>query len=476
MRAQCASALRGSWAMIKSPLTGGWSARRGAAPTSPVLPPLIGQASKELRIPVLKPYYETATDDRRDTKEPDFAFTLPSEQRRLHANTCFLLEVKGTERAGISRSQLLREGVAQAIRYLAQRQEALSDMPSCGIACVSSGAVGLLIIHINFEDDRMPVTISNELYLLPRPEDRVPDGLRALVRLLHTVDVTPFGLKALSFEPAPPYRVLQMLGVGGFATVEQITSESTGSVMACKWLRHADAAVLRHERDVLDGLARVEVPFVPRVCSAEGDGGIITNADGTRNALLLMPVGISCRDALKASVDRVKLAVAALEHVWRALCAAHAAQYTHGDVRPSNIIETVSSTVPGAGAMCLIDWGLAQRLGQRYEKREMHGVPAFMSARRLNLLLSGTKGKWQPEAEDDLQAAVLTFFALVSTDDGHAPWPDWTFPASSLVRERAVWITQHASMLRAAAEHITLPEAQAAVIAAIASATREAAA
>ena len=166
------------------------------------------------------------------------------------------------------------------------------------------------------------------------------------------------------------------------------------------------------------------------------------------------------------------LAVRALEHVWEALRAAHAAQYTHGDVRPSNVIETV----PGGGALFLIDWGHAQRLGQRYDKRDMHGVPAFMSARRLKLLLSDAKGKWEPEAEDDREAAVLTFLALVSTDDGHAPWTDWTFPATSLVRERADWIAQHDSMLRAAAECIILPAARSAVIAAIESATREAAA
>lgn len=325
----------------------------------------------------------------------------------------------------------------------------------------------------------MPVTVSSELELVSKVESSglaaaspaVPDGLRALVRLLHAVDVTPFGLAPLSFVPAPPYHVHHLLGVGGFAAVAHVSSEDSGTVMACKWLRHADAAVLRHERDVLDGLARAGVPCVPHVCTAEGEGGIIPNVDGTRHALLLTPVGRTCQQALQAAPDRVTFAVRALEDVWEALRAAHAAGYTHGDVRPSNIIETAR----GGGPLFLIDWGHAQRLGERYEKRDMHGVPAFMSARRLNLLLSDAKVKWGPDAGDDREAAVLTFFSLVSTDDGHAPWTDWAFPATSLVGERADWIAQHAVMLRAKAEFITLPAGRDAVIAAIESATREAA-
>ena len=433
----------------------------------------ISQISNELQIPVLKPFYESKAEDGVDNKEPDFAFTLSNEQRRLHANTCLILEVKGTQRSNASRPALLREGVAQAIGYLAQRQESCLDLNTCGIAIVTSGALALVVVCIDFKDDAMPITISSELDFIPPGKfvksaqgsssvsEVIPDGLRALVRLLCTVDVTSFGLALQLFIPGSSYQLDQVLGVGGFATVVQLTLKTTETAMACKWLRHADVSVLQHERNVLNELAKKSIPFVPRVCSLEGENGIISNDDGSRHGLLMMPVGIPCKEALIACSDNVFFAVQVLEHIWKTLQAAHSARYTHSDVRPSNVIKTETEERP---VIILIDWGLSQRLGATYRKQDIHGVPAFMSNRRLDLLFSNTTGDWKTDANDDLEAAVLTFFALAVTWDGQAPWQGLAFSGRDLAPTRTKWIADNAEILRGAASQINDPSAKTAVI------------
>jgi serine/threonine protein kinase len=271
--------------------------------------------------------------------------------------------------------------------------------------------------------------------------------------------VTSFGLALQIFIPELSFQFNQLLGVGGFATVVQVTS-ATKIVMACKWLRHADVSVLQHERHVLDELAKIYVPFVPRVCSSEGENGIIKNVDGSLHGLLMMPVGKPCNEALIACSNRIFFSVQVLEHVWKTLQAAHSAQYTHSDVRPSNIIQTDSEKSP---VFILIDWGLSQRLDKSYRKQDIHGVPAFMSNRRLDLLFSNTTRDWKPEANDDLEAAVLTFFALAVSLDGRAPWQDSALSVRDLATTRTKWIADNEQNLRLAASQINDPSAKSSV-------------
>jgi serine/threonine protein kinase len=192
-------------------------------------------------------------------------------------------------------------------------------------------------------------------------------------------------------------------------------------------------------------------PLLPRVCSSEGDNGIIKNVDGSRHGLLMMPVGKPCNEALIACSNRIFFSVQVLEHVWKTLQAAHSAQYTHSDVRPSNIIQTESEKSP---VIILIDWGLSQRLDTSYRKQDIHGVPAFMSNRRLDLLFSNTTRDWKPEANDDLESAVLTFFALAVSLDGQAPWQELAFSVRDLATTRTKWIADNAKNLREAASQI----------------------
>jgi len=431
---------------------------------------LIIQICNERRIPVLKSYYETNAKDGSDQNRPDFAFTLQTEQRRLHVNTCLILEVKGLKRANISRSVLLREGVAQAIRYLVRQQEECSDLNTCGIAIVASGARWIVVVHINFKDNAVPVTVSSELDLFKHDESgkielqmQVPDGLRALVRLLLANDAGLFGLAIKKFRPQGLYEVKEILGVGGFSTVMRVVSSATNTVMACKWLRHPDLKVLEHESNILVELAEKNVPNIPRVCTSEGENGIIRNADNTQHGLLVLPVGKPCKEALIASSNKIDFAVRVYQDVWQTLQAAHAENYAHGDVRPSNIIETISEE-NGTSVFVLIDWGLAQNFAKKNEHKEIYGVASFMSDRRLNIYLSRVKEDPGLDANDDNEAAVLTFLALVSSPDGQPPWHDLTLSYIGYAKCRTEWFSDNATSLLESASHITLKDARYAVI------------
>ena len=438
----------------------------------------------------LKAHAEARVAD--SAKRPDFAFTQRNEQQALHANLCALLEVKPGSRKGQSGAALAREGVAQAIGYLAQRQLACADLPTQGVALVSVGSARLWVVRIDFASAAVPVTLSEELPLLGGDDvdggtptaaavgdddnddshaPAIPAGLRALVRLLLACsDTALFGLQrvVLPLELGGGWENRGLLGSGGFADVVRLSSAAVGGgggvEVAGKFVRlSAFDDYLQTEKDVLLTLGSHSVPNVPRVHQCEGADAPFLRVEG-RSVLLTAPVGAPLSATFEPRSDaslRARRAARMLSQVRAALAGAHAAGYAHGDVRPSNIVGVAAgSSAVGEGDVdfVLIDWGLAAPVAHPPRRKRVCGERAYMSERMLLLAhASQPSPSLAATPDDDLEAAMWAFFAAVEGSCARAPWDqgDFFLPLE-VVAGRREWVREHAAALHAAA--VELPE------------------
>ena len=476
---------------------------------------------------------------------PDFSFTLPNEHHVHYSTTCFVMEAKPSTRRAQSRAALFREAAAQCITHLAYRQRACDHLPQTGYALATAGE-GLCIVRVDFSPSTARVHLSRELPFLPSAAFREPatgenpraawdaffaaplvlpaawgggggscaasaggvasvtggggaatggdgsgapaaalpilPGLRALVRLALTHDLSAFGLGRITAMPPPggPYTAGELLGEGGYANVAVWRNAATGEAVAAKYLRvprdgDGRAAPVEREADILAALEAAGVPRVPRLVLPAGVAGAsrtVTAADG-RQVLLLRPIGEPLRRHVGGLPDAERAAAAAAmgEQLWGTLTRAHAAGLLHGDVRPGNMVRVAGA--PGGGGAAapvewgtpepswmLIDWGLGETLAAaaRRPSTKMRGEMAFQSDRRLRLLASAAAAAagadapvWAPAPQDDLDAAVLTFLAVAGSGDCGASWPRGALVAPvHVLEERREWVVERQQAVDAA--------------------------
>jgi anti-sigma factor RsiW len=143
-----------------------------------------------------------------------------------------------------------------------------------------------------------------------------------------------------------PYRIVRVLGSGGWSTVYEVVAEG-GARVALKRLGAdlAPAAVARFRREV-ESLRRIDHPGVLRLLDAGFDDGA---------PYLVTPVveGTSVRALLARGALGVEGALAVVVAAADAVAAIHGAGLVHRDLKPENLMVTP------AGEVVVIDLGLA---------------------------------------------------------------------------------------------------------------------
>src|SRR3984885_540466 len=154
----------------------------------------------------------------------------------------------------------------------------------------------------------------------------------------------------------PGYAEVKALGSGGFGDVVLSRHESSGALVAVKYLRRellADpefAVMFRVEAAVL---ASVNDPNVVRLYE------YIESAAGAAIVMELVD-GVSLRDILtRQGRTSAEAALLVLQGSLLGLAAAHRHGVVHRDYKPENVL------VNGAGASKLTDFGIAARAGDR---------------------------------------------------------------------------------------------------------------
>jgi len=364
----------------------------------------------------------------------DLLFTQWREQLHCALNKLFFLEIKPRKRKTEGPNVLWREGEAQVINRLATRHEESAFRTTLGISMVTNGA-GVVLVRINFTDDgsdtAFPLLITDPQPLLGSEDDTTcPTGLRWLVRLMLAQDVKQFGLPLHGGFTAPaPYTHERMLGEGGFGIVCEV-KEGDRVHYALKSMREAGAdAMLEKEAAILAALATTEAP-VPRVPT------LVTTVRDTstgRLGLVMSPVGeplLKYVATMETAAERLGFARMVLAQVHETLCAAHKKGILHGDVRPSNMI-VVGAAGGGGGAAAaaadvyLVDWGIgdtAATSSKARERKELHGVRAFMADDRVRWDADASVKTWKPLPEHDMHALLYTYAAIAGHKHAEPPW------------------------------------------------------
>lgn len=213
------------------------------------------------------------------------------------------------------------------------------------------------------------------------------------------------------------FDLVRQIGEGEFATVHEAADKATHQRVALKWAR-ADvqlreefqlARAIEHpcvlrpfELDVLEGRDAIVMPLIDSVdivsyvrhdlSAAPPQGAHLPMAFGQP----LQPVGTSAfRRCSDGGIMRLRRAFARLSS---ALQAVHAAGVAHRDLRPANV------RVTAEGELCLIDFGLAARIGT-YPARDAIGTVSHLAPEcAVDTLVTA--------AEDWYAVGVLAFEAL----------------------------------------------------------------
>jgi serine/threonine protein kinase len=155
------------------------------------------------------------------------------------------------------------------------------------------------------------------------------------------------------------YRVLEVLGSGGFGSVFKAADEVLGRVVAVKVAdRIDDSDPVSLERFRLEARAAAVLrhPSIPTVFDSGGEGEVeFSDGSVRRFAFIVMEyVDGPNLKALAASGIHAERSVAVVLDVLAALGHAHAQGVWHRDVKPANIV------VPAEGPAKLVDFGIAK--------------------------------------------------------------------------------------------------------------------
>jgi hypothetical protein len=181
------------------------------------------------------------------------------------------------------------------------------------------------------------------------------------------------------------YRILSLLGKGGFGAVYDAERTDGGGRVALKLLhaRHTTRGVeyKRFQREAAV-LQRLRHPNVVEIL----DFG--HSDEGLPYIAFELLVGVALAEELRASAMPLGRATDIARQVTRALVAAHAMGVVHRDVKPANIfLGAASGPAPGdGGGVKVLDFGIAKALegdttmaGTLTATGQMVGTPYYMS-------------------------------------------------------------------------------------------------
>jgi eukaryotic-like serine/threonine-protein kinase len=198
----------------------------------------------------------------------------------------------------------------------------------------------------------------------------------------------------------PGYVHMQQLGTGAGGQVYLATHQSSGTLVAVKYLvpgLHADGDFREAYRSEAQLLAELDSPHVTRLYEyVEGPEG---------SAIVMEAVaGSSLRHVMKLEgATSPEAALCILKGSLLGLAAAHDAGVVHRDYKPANVLVTPD------GISKLVDFGIAARSG---EAAGAAGTPLYMAPEQFQ----GAPAS--PAA--DVYAATVTFYECVT---GQRPFP-----------------------------------------------------
>ncbi|MFT5358625.1 MAG: serine/threonine protein kinase [Polyangiales bacterium] len=246
-----------------------------------------------------------------------------------------------------------------------------------------------------------------------------------------------FEPKALVGTKLDRYRLLELIGVGGYGAVYRSEHEILAREVAVKVLRRADggdAGVRRFMREA-QAASAVDSPYVIKAF----DSGIAEYPFLVFEYLVGEPLSSwLCREGAGQLAD----ALAFTQEILAGLQAAHAAGVVHRDLKPSNVF--LRETVEGASCV-LLDFGIA-KLGKASLASSnltrtgmMMGTPSFAAPEQL-------QSAKHVDARADLYSAGVLLYRMLSG----------TFPFDDSSYERMlIAIVMHARRpLKEAAPHL----------------------
>ena len=197
----------------------------------------------------------------------------------------------------------------------------------------------------------------------------------------------------------PGYSEVRVLGSGGFGDVVLARQDTSGAMVAIKYLRRdllEDPEFARMFRIEAAVLATVRDPNVVRLYEyIESSGG----------AAIVMELvdGVSLREILsRHGKTSAEAALMVLQGSLLGLAAAHRRGVVHRDYKPENVL------VDGAGASKLTDFGIAARAGDRAMAA---GTAAYAPPEQF--------GGGPASPAGDVYAATATFYECLA---GHPPF------------------------------------------------------
>lgn len=167
------------------------------------------------------------------------------------------------------------------------------------------------------------------------------------------------------------YRIKEIIGQGGMATVYRAEQESIGRDVALKVLPQAyasDPGFLRRFRREVHVIAQIEHPSIIPVY----DYG---EAEGQPFIVMRLLEGGTLEDRMMVEIVSSTLTLHIIRQIAEALDHAHRVGVIHRDVKPSNIL------LDDAGNGYLTDFGIARLIGEttRITRDGVMGTPTYMS-------------------------------------------------------------------------------------------------
>ena len=205
------------------------------------------------------------------------------------------------------------------------------------------------------------------------------------------------------------YRLVELIGTGGMATVWRADDDVLGRPVAVKILSPAlakDPSFRERIQREARAAARLAHPYIGVV----HDYGEWTDPEGAVRPYVVMELidGPSLSEALSAGQLPWFRAAAICAKVAEGLATAHARGLVHHDIKPANIV--LSTTGPK-----IVDFGISAIVGEQDQAGAVFGTPGFVAPERIG----GNPIK--PAA--DVYALGLTLYRCIA---GKPPWPATT--------------------------------------------------
>lgn len=313
-----------------------------------------------------------ANPDIEVAKKPDIVFfdaTKPEEYFCFSSEVYHMLELKDRLEKAV------RDGRLQAISYALEvlkcqielhqsldRHYVIYASAACDSHIVFSKVelkdMELRIYSSGSKEKALPLVHTNTLGGRPPPSP--PEGIKALLALLSTVPQQQHGALI------GPYRLLVVLGIGGFCAAFRAKHMISGDCVAIKLpkvlamdVKEARQALL-HEFSILQELNHHSNPAIGRNAIPQ----LLQDSNLFQGYIVLANAGTPLAEFILrvSQADRNNVVSCIVEHIIGGLDYAHSCNICHCDLRVENII--VLTDEHGQLIVNIIDWGVACHVGE----------------------------------------------------------------------------------------------------------------